>query len=55
MFILCMDAFIELEGKNEGENYEEKETDKQKGKGEIVEGVDLTKRNACDQKEAGNP
>jgi len=33
----------------------ERERNKQKGKGEIVEGVDLTKRNACDQKEAGNP
>ena len=51
-----MDAFIELERKNEGENYEEREREreKQEGKGEIVEGVDLTKRNACDQKEAGN-
>jgi len=30
MFILCMDAFIELEGKYEGENYEERERERQK-------------------------
>jgi hypothetical protein len=29
MFILCLDAFIELEGKNEGENYKERERDRQ--------------------------
>ena len=28
MFILCMDAFIELEAKNEEESYEERERER---------------------------
>jgi hypothetical protein len=50
MFVLSLNKYIEEEWKRE---LGRKEIKRKRMKDEMKDGVDLTKRNVCDQKEAG--